>query len=50
MTIHLLFFTITLKVSKMTAEEKSKEAIQYESFKKIREENIVRAIQHGYFW
>jgi len=45
MVVNLLFFTVTLTMNKMTAEE----ALQQERFEKIREENIVKCIRYGFF-
>lgn len=45
MTINLLFFTVTLKLNKMTAEE----AIQQEKIKQIYEENAAKMYQYRNF-
>ena len=47
--INLLFFTVTVTKNKKIPEEVAEEALQYEKIKRIREENYVKAIQHGYF-
>ena len=49
MLINLLFLTVTLTLNKQIDEELAEEALQYEKIKRIREENYVKAIQHGYF-
>ncbi|WP_019242680.1 MULTISPECIES: YrzI family small protein [Bacillus] len=45
MTINLLFFTVTLKLNKMTKEE----AVHQEKVKKIYEENASKICQYRHF-
>ncbi|PLS15587.1 YrzI family protein [Bacillus sp. M6-12] len=45
MTLNMLFFTITIKFTQMTAEE----YMHQQQIKKIREEYMDRAIQHRSF-
>ncbi|MBR8645242.1 YrzI family small protein [[Brevibacterium] frigoritolerans] len=45
MTLNMLFFTITIKMKKMTAEE----CLQQERIHKIREEHLDKALKHRPF-
>ncbi|MEY9868418.1 uncharacterized protein (TIGR02413 family) [Peribacillus sp. B2I2] len=46
MTLNMLFFTITIKMKKMTAEE----CLQQERIHKIREEHLDKAMKHRPFF
>ncbi|MFJ7748027.1 YrzI family small protein [Peribacillus sp. NPDC097295] len=46
MTLHMLFFTITIKMKKMTA----KECLQEERIRKLRDEHLDKAMKHRPFF
>ncbi|WP_285765424.1 YrzI family small protein [Peribacillus sp. SI8-4] len=46
MTLNMLFFTITIKMKKMTAEE----CMQQDRINKIREEHLDKAMKHRPFF
>ncbi|AXN37606.1 YrzI family small protein [Peribacillus butanolivorans] len=46
MTLNMLFFTITIKMKKMTAEE----CLQQERIHKLREEHLNNAMKHRPFF
>lgn len=46
MTLHMLFFTITIKMKKMTAEE----CLQEERIRKLRDEHLDKAMKHRPFF
>ncbi|MFE0503423.1 YrzI family small protein [Peribacillus butanolivorans] len=46
MTLNMLFFTITIKMKKMTAEE----CLQQERIHKLREEHLNKAMKHRPFF
>ncbi|MBK5442641.1 MULTISPECIES: YrzI family small protein [unclassified Peribacillus] len=46
MTLNMLFFTITIKMKKMTAEE----CLQQERINKLREEHLNNAMKHRPFF
>ncbi|MGE7661450.1 YrzI family small protein [Peribacillus sp. NPDC097197] len=46
MTLNMLFFTITIKMRKMTAEE----CLQEERIRKLREQHLDKAMRHRPFF
>ncbi|MGE7601134.1 YrzI family small protein [Peribacillus sp. NPDC097675] len=46
MTLHMLFFTITIKMKKMTAEE----CLQEERIRKLRDAHLDKAMRHRPFF
>ncbi|MBD3108315.1 YrzI family small protein [Bacillus sp. AGMB 02131] len=50
MTLNLLFFTVTLKLNKVSNDFMTKEGLQHEKIEKLRDENYLKVVKSGFFW